>query len=167
MMKSLLMIRHAKSSWNDPRLKDFDRPLNSRGTRNAPMMAKRLKAVGMVPDLIIASPARRAQDTARAMAEVWGLEQPDLSLEPSLYHASATEILSVIQQAPEFVSRLALFGHNPGFHDAVERLTGMRIEKFRTCAIADITFSTSWRDLDWGATQLHRLDDPRQVGPAL
>lgn len=114
-MKSLTLVRHAKSSWKDATLADRDRPLNKRGQRDAPEMGRRMAEAGIRPSLIVSSPALRAWTTARAVAKAIGYPLEFLQRENGLYLASVDEILDVIvAQDPTFNS-LMLVGHNPGF----------------------------------------------------
>ena len=96
-MKTLYLVRHAKSSWNFPELRDFDRPLNKRGKKNAPEMGKRLRAKGILPDLLLTSPANRALTTAREIAEKIGYPIKDILEDDHIYHSSETILLQIIK----------------------------------------------------------------------
>ena len=114
-MKTLTLVRHAKSSWKDTSLADRDRPLNKRGKRDAPEMGRRIADAGIRPSLIVSSPALRAWTTAKAVAKAIGYPVEFLQRDKRLYLASVDEILDVIvEQDPKFNS-LMLLGHNPGF----------------------------------------------------
>lgn len=123
-MKTLLVLRHAKSSWDDQDLDDHERPLNDRGERDAPRMGALLREQGLLPDLILSSDAVRARDTARAAAaaaEYGG----DIQLEPDLYGASPHDIVTVLRSLGDVpATRVMLVGHNPGLEDLVGQLTG-------------------------------------------
>ena len=116
-MKILTIVRHAKSSWDDPSLRDHERPLNKRGHRNAPEMGRRIAEHGIRPSLIVSSTAVRAWSTAKAVAKAVGYPYEFLEKEPNLYHASVDRILDVIRAQDERCNNLMLVGHNPGFTD--------------------------------------------------
>ena len=123
-MKTLLVLRHAKSSWNDASLDDHERPLNARGRRDAPRMGDLLRDSRLLPDLIVASDAVRAHTTAMAVAEAAHYDG-QLIVEPRLYHASADEIVSVVQSIRDKTANTVMIvGHNPGLENFVELLTG-------------------------------------------
>ena len=136
-MKTLLVLRHAKSSWDQAGLDDHARPLNSRGERDAPRMGRLIRAEGLTPDLIISSDAARARATAEAMAAA--ADYPGtILLEPRLYHATSAEILNVLRTTiDEDVARVMIVGHNPGLEELVARLTSVR-ETLPTAALAQI-----------------------------
>ena len=145
-MKTLLILRHAKSSWEQPGLDDHARPLNARGERDAPRMGRLVRAERLVPDLIISSDAARARATAEAMAEA-ARYPGTILLEPRLYHASTTEILDVLRTTiDEDVASVMIVGHNPGLEELVARLTGV-LETFPTAALAQIRLPID----DWSA----------------
>lgn len=147
-MKTLLILRHAKSSWGDPSLADHERPLNARGKRDAPRMGRLARDERLGPDLIISSDAVRARLTAEAMAEAIGYRRQIL-LDARLYHASPAEILAALRRAvQDDVSTVMIVGHNPGLEELVAQLTG-EPEDFPTAALARIDLPIdSWSDLD-------------------
>jgi phosphohistidine phosphatase len=116
-MKILTIVRHAKSSWDDPGLRDHERPLNKRGHRNAPEMGRRIAEHDIRPSLIVSSTAVRAWSTAKAVAKAVGYPYEFLEKEPNLYHASVDRILDVIRAQDERCNNLMLVGHNPGLTD--------------------------------------------------
>lgn len=134
-MKTLYLIRHAKSSWDDPSLDDFDRPLNGRGEKDAPRMGKRLKKEGIFPDLMLSSTANRALTTAHAIARA--LDYPFARIQESdaLYHAYPQAILKEIQAIPDTVSTLFVYGHNPGLTDFANHICASYIDNIVTCGI--------------------------------
>lgn len=121
-MKTIILVRHAKSSWKDPSLKDFDRPLNKRGKRDAPLMGEKLKERGVVPDLILSSPAKRAKKTARTIAEALGYPKKKIKYEDGMYHAGARYLLELVRKVHDAHTTVMLFGHNPDFNDFAEML---------------------------------------------
>ncbi len=162
-MKRLTLLRHAKSSWKDPGLDDFDRPLNQRGERDAPVMGRRLKARGARPSLILTSPAKRAQRTARLIAEAIGYPVEFLQREAELYLAEPKTILEVVAREAESFNDVFVCGHNPGMTDLANRLSGVRIDNVPTCGIvaleADIE---NWADLDQADCKLDFFDYPKR-----
>jgi|SRR5438105_729815 len=134
-MKSVILIRHAKSSWDDIGLSDFDRPLNERGKEDAPKMAKRLLAKDITIDAFISSPAKRAKKTASLFAEEFGSRKDEIILVPELYLAGPEIFYSAIAQAPAKAKCIAVFSHNPGITDFVNGLTNTRIDDMPTCSV--------------------------------
>jgi phosphohistidine phosphatase len=146
-VKTLLVLRHAKSSWDDSSLDDHERPLNARGKRDAPRVGRLVRTKRRSVELIISSDALRAQLTAQAMADAAGSRGPIL-LDPRLYHASPAEILAVLRSAVEQnIAAVMIVGHNPGLEDLVAQLTG-KPEGLPTAALAQIDLPIDrWRDL--------------------
>lgn len=160
-MKTLLLARHAKSDWDDPALRDHDRPLNARGERDAPAMARRLRADGIRIDRIVTSSATRARTTAAAYGSAFEVTPAQ---EPRLYAASARTILQVASALPDDSDVAMLVGHNPGMSDAVEELTGEAVE-LPTCAVAVCAVDVdSWVELTEGSGRLLRVLTPRDAG---
>ena len=121
-MKEVYLVRHAKSSWSDPELKDHDRPLNSRGKKDAPYMAARLAKSGLRVDGIVTSSAKRARQTSKAFIEAFGLSKNQVIKEKKLYHAGPKTIEKVIQDLPKGWDTVLVFGHNPGFTEAANAM---------------------------------------------
>ena len=151
-MKTLLILRHAKSSWKFPDLTDHDRPLNRRGKRDAPRMGRALKERGLVPDLVISSTATRAKDTASAVAKHSGYKGKRIRFE-SLYAAEPGAYLAVLRELTDNYQRVLIVGHNPGVEELIELLTG-EIHIVPTCTLAQIEF-----DIEKWSDTLHRLTD--------
>ena len=145
-MKTLLVLRHAKSSWSDPALDDHDRPLNKRGRRDGPRMGALVREYGLIPDVVISSDAARAQLTAEAVVEA-ARYAGEIRLDPHLYMASPADILSVLQTVQEKAETVMIVGHNPGLEELVAQLTGEQ-EDLPTAALAQIVLPIDqWRDL--------------------
>jgi phosphohistidine phosphatase len=145
-MKTLLVLRHAKSSWNDPALDDHERPLNTRGRRDAPRMGELVREYGLIPDVVLASDAVRARLTAEAVAEA-ARYAGKILLDPHLYLASPADILSILATVRENAETVMIVGHNPGLEKLVEQLTGER-EDLPTAALAQISLPIDhWRDV--------------------
>ena len=147
-MKTLLILRHAKSSWKDTLLADHDRPLNKRGKRDAPRMGKLLQEQDLAPDRIISSTAKRARNTAKAVAKVCYCEDK-VELTPEFYHAGPGAYLAVLQNVPDDNQRVMVVGHNPGMEGLVAHLTG-RMETMPTAALAHVALPIErWTELDY------------------
>jgi phosphohistidine phosphatase len=146
-MKTLLVLRHAKSSWDDSALDDQKRPLNKRGRRDGPRMGELVREYRLTPDVIISSDAVRAQLTAEAVAQASGYAG-DILLDPHLYMASPADILSVLRTMRETKAETVMIvGHNPGLEELVAQLTGDQ-QDLPTAALAQIVLSIDeWRDL--------------------
>jgi phosphohistidine phosphatase len=147
-MKSVLILRHAKSSWKDQALTDHDRPLNKRGKRDAPRIGKLLKNKHLVPEAIISSTARRAHATAEAVAKASDYEG-EVTLNRSLYAAGPKAYLDVLHDFSEDYARVLIVGHNPGLEELLEMLTG-EIHIMPTCSLAHVKLHVaSWLDIDY------------------
>ncbi len=145
-MKTLLIMRHAKSSWEETGLHDHDRPLNKRGKLNAPRMGRLLRELDLVPDLILTSSARRARDTAEAVADQSGFEG-NIKVEEDLYAAPPEAYLEALTAADDSYERLLIIGHNPGLEELLDMLTDER-EALPTAAIAHVDLPIqSWQEL--------------------
>jgi len=145
-MKTLLILRHAKSSWKDPELDDHDRPLNKRGKRDAPRIGKLLHQHHLQPDVILSSTAKRARGTAAKVAKVCGYEGI-IELDGELYLAAPDGLLRVLQDVPDRHACVMLVGHNPGLEQLIELLTGT-VTRLPTAALARLRVAIeSWRDV--------------------
>lgn len=164
-MKKVYLIRHAKSSWDDPELEDIDRPLNDRGRHDAPMMAKLLKARHVRADVMISSPAARALSTCVEFARALGFAESKILVVERLYHAEEKQLLSVIRELntvsePESVM---LFGHNPGLTEFTNRLLDDTIENIPTCGVVAAELNIqSWREAHWGCGKREFFDFPKR-----
>jgi len=169
-MKQLLILRHAKSSWDDSELADFDRPLAPRGLKTAPLMGRELARRGWLPDLALVSPALRTRDTWRLVAQELPKSVPAQFAE-ELYEAAAGAILARVRQAR--AKSLLVIGHNPGLQQFALRLAGAgsdeavfkKIEaKFPTAALARFTLDEDWADLAFGSAKLTHCLRPKDLG---
>lgn len=149
-MKTLYIIRHAKSSWSDISLRDFDRPLNSRGKKDAPEMGKRLKSRGIMPDLIISSSANRAITTAKTIAREICYPEEKIIATKKLYLAGIESTLETIHKTKEDVDSLVIVGHNPGWTDFSNYIKDDEfIENIPTCGIVAVNFEgNSWNKIE-------------------
>lgn len=143
-MKTLFLVRHAKSSWDDSALADKERPLNDRGKRDAPKVGERLAKAGVKPDLILSSPAKRALATARIIAGELDYKRRNIVVDDRLYAVEADVLLDVIHRLDDKAERVMLFGHNPELAELAHRLSS-KITRMPTCAVAEFTFDVkSW-----------------------
>ena len=138
-MKKLLLLRHAKSSWEDVSLRDFDRPLNERGQRAAPLVGKFMREKKIRPDLVICSPAKRTRETIALVLKAAGTE-PLLRYDERIYEASVGQLVEVVSQIEDDKTEVMLVGHNPGFENLLERLTGETI-RMSTATLARIALN--------------------------
>ncbi len=164
MPKQLLLVRHAKSDWDNVHLSDFNRPLNSRGEKNAPEMALRLKKQDLIPQQIISSPALRALTTAEHFAGVLGIKKTDIVKEMEIYEALPFTLLDVINNLDEASSFSALFGHNPAITSIVRDLCNSDVDNIPTCGMVLIRFPfDSWNLVSSGTGDLVFFDYPKKV----
>jgi phosphohistidine phosphatase len=161
-MKTLFLIRHAKSSWDDTALPDKDRPLNDRGKRDAPKMGKRLARRDVKPDLILSSPAMRALTTAEIIAKKLDYKRKDIVVDDRLYAGEADDLLNVIHKLGDKRERVILVGHNPELTDLAHRLSS-EITHMPTCAVAAFTFDAkSWSNIGKAKPVKVALDYPKK-----
>ena len=162
-MKSLYLVRHAKSSWDFPKLADIDRPLNHRGEKNAPEMGERLKKQGILPDLLISSPAKRAYTTAVEIAKKIGYPMESIQKSMKIYHSGEDELLKVLKNQDNDRKSVMLFGHNPGFTWFANSLAGVDIDNIPTAGIVAIDFEVNdWTDVDFEIGKLVFFDYPKK-----
>ena len=162
-MKKLFLIRHAKSSWKDKSLADWQRPLNKRGKKDAPKMGKRLAERGAKIDLIVSSPAKRAMSTAKKLAKELGYKKKIVQNE-NLYNATEWQMLEVIHSFDFQLERVMLVTHNPGLTDFVNQISGRRVENIPTCGIVELAFEVeSWRDIGKVKPVDFTFDYPKNV----
>jgi phosphohistidine phosphatase len=166
--KRLFLLRHAKSSWDDPELADHDRPLAPRGRRAAEAMAKYLRRDRVAPEIVLCSSGRRAQETLAQISPALGGDASVL-IEPELYPASASELLERLRRLPETASSAMVVGHNPAVQELALSLVGgspgrTAIEgKYPTAGLASLSFEGSWGELDLGAAELVDFVTPRAL----
>ena len=160
-MKKLYLIRHAKSSWKDLSLDDYQRPLNKRGKRDAPFMGELLKKKGISPDLILASPALRAKITAETIAEKLNASEK-LMFNEDIYEASSSTLKSIITQVDDNCSTLFLVGHNPGLNMLAEYFVEFD-RNIPTSGILEIEFECArWRDVSAANATLLCFEYPKK-----
>jgi phosphohistidine phosphatase len=148
-VKNLFLIRHAKSSWAELGAKDFDRVLDDRGHRDAPKMAKILRGMGVVPDLIVSSPAKRAITTAQYFAKEFEIPYEKIDLQADIYEASESDLLHVIRGISDKAQTVLLFGHNPTLTYFPNRYSEDLIDNVPTCGIVQLSVNTEgWSDFN-------------------
>ena len=161
-MKTLTIVRHAKSSWNEPGLSDRERPLNKRGQRDAPRMGKRIADAGIRPSLIVSSPATRAWTTAQIIAEELSYPVEFLQRENSLYLASLNDILDVIVAQDDGFNSLMVVGHNPGLTNMANFLSPGLTGNLQTAGVVSVTFDQDdWKLYEQPNTELILHDFPK------
>jgi phosphohistidine phosphatase len=167
-MKRLYLLRHAKSSWDDPTLADHDRPLAPRGRRAARVLAGHLQREGVAPELVLCSSSRRTRQTLKRIKAALR-DKADVQIESELYAASAAELLEVLHEVPDEVKSVMLIGHNPGIQDLAVSLArgGPEIarvrSKFPTAALATLELKESWRELGPGRAELMSFVRPKEL----
>ena len=161
-MKTLILVRHAKSDWGNPGLDDFDRPLNERGKKDAPVMAQRLLDKKIKIDAFIASPAKRAAKTAKIFAETFKQKKDDIIFKEKLYLAEPSAFFSVIADADNDFKTVAVFSHNYGITDFANQLTDARIDNIPTCGVFAIKIhSDTWSDFREAKKEFWFFDYPK------
>ncbi|WP_033074947.1 SixA phosphatase family protein [Sphingopyxis sp. MWB1] len=176
-MKNLTILRHAKSGWDAPVERDFDRPINARGRRGAELVGQYARREGFAIDRIIASPAVRVTQTLDIFRPAAGLDAVEPHWERRIYLASAVTLLDVIREAGRDADHLMIAGHNPGLEDLIlllvperedDELRAAVDEKLPTAALARLEIDIDdWRQLDWKMARLTAFIRPRDLDPAL
>ena len=163
-MKQLLIIRHAKSSWDFSDLSDFNRALNDRGHRDAPAMAKRMLAKPVPLDAIVSSPAKRALSTATYFAEVNHFKAEDIITVPELYHAAVNTFYDTISKLDNKLYTVAIFSHNPGITEFINELTTTTIDNMPTCGIYAVKIKTgNWKNFKKADKEFWFFDYPKNI----
>ena len=162
-MKKIYIVRHAKSSWADASLNDFDRSLNSRGQKDAPLMGKVFKKNNILPDLILSSPASRAFKTALIISEKIGYPEKKISKEDELYHGNAKDFINIINNVGNNINTLMIFGHNPGFTNLINILSNFDLPNLPTCACVGIEFTVDdWKAVSAGTGRVIYFEYPKK-----
>jgi phosphohistidine phosphatase len=164
-MRLLTLVRHAKSSWDDTSLSDFERPLNARGERVAPEMAQRMAPLLQQPLQIISSPAVRALTTAQIFALALGIPERQIVRERRIYDATPGTLLHIVQTLDDSIDHAVLFGHNPGFSDLSQLLNQAMSREMPTCSLVTMSIDAAhWREVSPGGARLLRFHYPKEFG---
>jgi phosphohistidine phosphatase len=145
-VKDVCFVRHAKSNWDNPGLDDFDRPLDARGLKDAPMMARKMRELHLNPDYIITSGAKRARTTAEFFRKEFDLSPEKFVVNNDLYEASTETVYEVLRNAPDSARFVYLFGHNPTFTWVANSISGVHIDNVPTCGVVHVqAILTTWK----------------------
>jgi len=167
MTKQLLLVRHGKSDKDNPTLKDFDRPLNHRGNKNAATMAEKVLKKGWSAPLLVSSPANRAWSTAKHFARIWNIPADEIQTDLSIYEADTSDLLKVVNQFPNEYSTIAMFGHNPGFTDFANYLSDADIYNIPTSGVVVISFDVNdWAEISHHTGNVLLFDFPKNTKEA-
>lgn len=162
-MKTLYLLRHAKSSWDDPDLKDFERPLAARGLKDVPLIAERFKARNGRVDTIICSPAMRTKTTAKMFARELGLPVDAIGSNPELYFAGSSMFLKAASLLDDDCDVAMLVGHNPAITDFVNEMAGSEIDNIPTCGLVELRLPIDdWAEIEFGSAELIEFDYPKK-----
>lgn len=161
-MKTLFLLRHAKSSWDYPKLRDFERPLSERGIREAPLMGQRFLDRKRTVDCIISSPAVRTRSTAKMMAEAIGFPIDDLVSNPDLYFCGTSMYLKAASLVDDNYDSAMLVGHNPTITDFANEMANMDIANIPTCGLVELALPIDhWSEIKRGNSELVEFDFPK------
>ncbi len=162
--KTLYLIRHAEASWMESGQHDFNRPLNNCGRGDAAEMGRRLKTDGILPNVILSSPALRATQTAELITAELGIAPSSIVFDEKIYEAATSNLLEIIQSLESRHDSAMLVGHNPAMTWLINHLTGGHIANAPTCAIATLrTFSGRWKDTGLATADLLDFDYPGRI----
>jgi phosphohistidine phosphatase len=161
-VKTLLLLRHAKSSWDDKSLRDFDRPLNKRGLKAAPMVGETIRKRKLRPELVLSSPAERAKETTRLVCDAAGLIAV-ARYEDGIYEASARRLLEIVSRIEDAVNTAMLVGHNPGLEELLGVLTN-EAHRMPTASLASIELRVErWSEVTSGTGKLQWILKPKEL----
>lgn len=162
-MKTLYLLRHAKSCWDDPQLKDFERPLAKRGVNDVPLMAGRFLQRHEQVGCIICSPAIRAKSTAKLMADNIGYPEDDIISNSELYFAGIAMFLKAASQVDESCDSAMLVGHNPAITEFANAMSDVEIDNIPTCGLVELSLPIEhWCDINYGGARLVDFDYPKK-----
>jgi phosphohistidine phosphatase len=163
-MKTLLLVRHAKSSWDNTILGDFERPLNERGKHDAPLMAKRIKDNKIEIDAFVSSPAKRAKKTAELFMNEFDVKSKKLILVPSLYEAALEDFYETIEHLKDKYGTVALFAHNPGITDFINSLQSSSLYDMPTCGVYGVKIKIKkWEEFRKAKKEFLFFDYPKNA----
>lgn len=163
-MKHLILIRHAKSDWHSAADSDFERPLNKRGKKAAPLMGQRLAARGYDPDRMVSSPAERARQTVGEIAKEINFPQQDIEFHEAIYEADLTTLLNLVRNLDDDADTIILVGHNPGFSELGQWLSDAAPDWLPTCGLLELELPIdSWAQINEQAAELLCYDYPKNT----
>lgn len=165
MQRTLVLVRHAKSSWVNPLQSDFERSLNERGEQDAPRMGERLQHLNIIPDLIISSTAKRAKQTAKKIAQPLGYSDEKILLVDKLYHCIPSVLEEVINEVDYSYNTIFIVAHNPGITDFVNELVpGFSIDNMPTCGIVAAHIEAEeWSDFGFAKKEVFLFEYPKKI----
>ena len=162
-MKTIYLVRHAKSSWNHPDLEDFERPLTKRGRKSAQFMGTILSELGAVPDLVISSPANRAAMTARLLAEQIRYPLEKIQYNEAIYLSNENVLFNLIKNMNDAVNQAMFIGHNPDLTELANSISDQRISNIPTCGVCCVDLKiTSWKEMSEHSGKLRYFEFPRK-----
>ena len=162
-MKTLYLVRHAKSSWKYPKLDDFERPLNKRGRRNAPFMGSVLKKRNVAPELVLSSPANRAATTARTIADHIDYPLDEIQYSENIYSFSEAALIHMIRQIDDNVQTAMVVGHNPALTDLANSIGDTAISNIPTCGVCCVNLDIStWKNIGEQRGELKFFEFPKK-----
>jgi len=162
-MKTIYLVRHAKSSWKEMGMNDEQRPLNHRGKHDAPFMGKLLKKMKVTPDLIVSSPAVRALSTAKIFAEELDYPEKNIEVDKNIYLADVGELFDFVNELDDKLHSVMIFGHNPGHTYFLNRISGEAIDNMPTCSIAGVEFDIDrWKLITKTTGKLKFFEYPKK-----
>ena len=161
--KTLYLIRHAKSSWDDPSQSDFQRSLNDRGLKDSPLMAKLIKGKNIIPDLIISSPAVRALSTAEIFADEFNYNRNKIISDERIYEAAMRNLITTIREIKDENNTVMIFGHNPGLSNIANLFGNKFLPEFPTCAVVGIELKVnSWSEVERNCGKIILFEYPKK-----
>jgi len=162
--KTLILVRHAKSSWKDTSLNDIQRPLNKRGKKDAPKMGKYMAEHNIQPEVIFSSPGLRALTTARLISVRIGIKPSDIIVNKNIYTFNSEDLLNAIKSLKNKFDRVMIVGHNPAITELVNYLCGSKIDNVPTCGVAVLRFPVnSWKKVSKNKAKLESFDYPKKL----
>jgi len=162
--KTLILVRHAKSSWKDTTLNDIQRPLNKRGNKDAPKMGKYMAEHKILPEVIFSSPGLRALTTARLISVEIGIKPSDIIVDENIYTFDPEDLLAAIRALKNKYDKVMIVAHNPAVTDILNYLCGSKIDNVPTCGVAVLRFSTdSWKKVSKSKAKLVSFDYPKKL----
>jgi len=163
-MKTLYLVRHAKSSWKHPELDDFERPLNKRGKRDAPRMGQFLMNKGIIPDIIISSPALRALMTTKIISDILSYPKNQVTYFDDIYEADISSLFKILSKVKSKYNSAMMVGHNPGMTTIANALTNTRIDNIPTCGVfcTELDIS-SWQEISENCGELIFFKYPKNL----